>query len=79
MNRLELLQDCHLVNCRPGRELYLEVLTAAPGVDLITLILVPCFLVTLLTTSWHRVRCIPNMAHYPEPEPDTCAMQALLT
>ena len=31
MNRLELLQECRLVDCRPGWELYLEVLTAVPG------------------------------------------------
>ena len=30
-NCLELLQECRLVDCRPGQELYLEVLIAAPG------------------------------------------------
>ena len=30
-NRHELLLECRLVDCRPGRELYLEVLTAALG------------------------------------------------
>ena len=31
MNRLELLQECRLIDCRSGRELYLEVLTATQG------------------------------------------------
>ena len=49
------------------------------GVDFVTLVLAPHSLVTSLAMSWHRVCCIPNTAHYPEPEPNTCATQASLT